>query len=51
MTTRVELILILKAEGKLSESDHDIFYQNRLSVLKRGRKSTPMLPNTDCIVM
>lgn len=41
MTSRVELILILKAEGKLSESDHDMFYQNRLLCSKKRKKKHP----------
>lgn len=38
MMSREELILILKAEGKLGESDHDTFYQNRLPYSKKKRK-------------
>lgn len=40
MTSKEELTLILKAESKLSESDHDTFDQNRLpcSVKKRKKK-------------
>lgn len=40
MTSREELTLILKAESKLSESDHDTFDQNRppCSAKKRKKK-------------
>jgi len=38
MTSREELALVLKAEGKLGESDHDAFYQNRLPYSKKKRK-------------
>lgn len=38
MTSREELILVLKAESKLGESDHDTFYQNRLPYAKKKRK-------------
>lgn len=36
--SREELSLILKAESKLSESDHDTFDQNRLPYSERKRK-------------
>lgn len=38
MTSREEIILILKAENKVGESDDDTFYQNRLPCSKRKRK-------------
>lgn len=38
MTSREEIISILKAESKVGESDDDTFYQNRLPCSKRKRK-------------
>lgn len=52
MTSKEELTLILKAESKLSESDHDTFDHNRppCSAKKRKKKHVS-IANMDCIVM